>query len=92
MLKTLEVNTLKELIEQSIPITVRDLTALEDNAIGNAISEHEFIEHMKTTFSKNKNYKCYIGCGYYPTLTPAVIQRNLLENPGWYTAYTPYQA
>jgi len=47
---------------------------------------------MRTIFSKNKLYKCYVGCGYYPTITPSVITRNLLENPGWYTAYTPYQS
>lgn len=92
MLKVLEVGSVQELIEQAIPATIRDPLSLEDNAIGSPISEHEFLNHMRKIFSKNKLYKCYIGCGYYPTLTPAVIQRNLLENPGWYTAYTPYQA
>lgn len=92
MLKTLEVHTLKELVEQSIPIKVRDPEALADNDIGEAVSEHEFLQQMKTIFNKNKLYKCYIGRGYYPNITPSVIMRNLFENTGWYTAYTPYQS
>ena len=79
-------------MKEAIPSTIRDSQSLEENVIGTAISEHEFLSKMKDICSKNKNYKCYIGSGYYPTLTPAVILRNLLENPGWYTAYTPYQA
>ena len=78
MLKILEVNTVKELIEQAIPIKVRDPESLEDNAIGDAISEHQFLELMRSTFSKNKMYKCFLGHGYYPTITPSVILRNLL--------------
>jgi glycine dehydrogenase len=92
MLKLLEVESVKQLIEQSIPVTIRDPNCLEDNGIGPAISEHNYLEMMRKIFSKNKIFKCFLGGGYYPTITPSVIQRNLLENPGWYTAYTPYQA
>jgi glycine dehydrogenase len=83
MLAYLEVNSITELIHEAIPKVIRDSNSLEDNAVGDAISEHDFISKMKTILSKNENFKTYIGCGYYPTLTPAVIQRNLLENPGW---------
>jgi glycine dehydrogenase len=92
MLKFLEVRSIQELIEQAIPETIRDKGSLEDNAIGNPISEHEFLDKMRAIINKNKLFRCCIGGGYYPCLTPSVIQRNLLENPGWYTAYTPYQA
>lgn len=78
MLKFLEVKSVQELIEQAIPPTILDRTALEDNLIGNAISEHEFLDKMRKIIDKNQLYKCYIGGGYYPTITPAVIQRNLL--------------
>ena len=57
-----------------------------------ALNESELLEHMKMLGQKNKNYRSYIGLGYYNTILPGVIQRNILENPGWYTAYTPYQA
>ena len=56
------------------------------------ISEFEFSKHIQTLGRKNENFSSYIGLGYQPAITPAVIQRNILENPGWYTAYTPYQA
>ena len=57
-----------------------------------AMSEQEYLEHIHELASKNKVFKSYIGLGYHPSNLPAVIQRNILENPGWYTAYTPYQA
>ena len=56
------------------------------------MTEHEYLLHIHDLSKKNKAYKTYIGLGYHPTVMPAVIQRNILENPGWYTAYTPYQA
>jgi len=80
------------LVKLAIPDSIRDPKSLEDNAIGNALSEHEYLQKAKSIFGKNKFYTCYLGGGYYPTILPSVIQRCLLENPGWYTAYTPYQA
>ena len=56
------------------------------------ISENEFLNEMQEHAEKNKCFDTYIGQGYHPTITPAVIKRNILENPGWYTSYTPYQA
>jgi len=58
----------------------------------NPLSEYQYMNHLKEIASMNKVYKSYIGLGYYNCKVPAVIQRNILENPGWYTAYTPYQA
>lgn len=92
MLSFLGVPSISTLVEQSIPETIRDPSSLEDNAIPPAISEEAFLSQIKNIVAKNLHYKCYIGCGYYPTLTPSVILRNMMENPGWYTAYTPYQA
>lgn len=80
------------LIREAIPANILDPNALGDNAIGDAVPEHEFLQKLKLSFMKNKNMKTYLGCGFNPTIMPAVIQRNVLENPGWYTAYTPYQA
>lgn len=83
------VSSLDELIDQTIPRTIR----LENNIqLDVPLSEYEFSKKIKEIASKNKIYKSYIGMGYYPTILPAVIQRNILENPGWYTQYTPYQA
>ena len=89
MLKTIGVNSLEELISQTIPDNIR----LENNLnLDRALSEQEYLEHINGMASKNKVFKSYIGLGYHPSVLPAVIQRNILENPGWYTAYTPYQA
>ncbi len=82
-------NSLDELIDKTIPSDIR----LKNNLnLEEALSEYEFITKLKKIASKNKVYKSYIGMGYYPTILPAVIQRNIFENPGWYTQYTPYQA
>ena len=89
MLRKIGVNTVDELIEQTIPSSIRLKKPLNT---GKALSEYQYQKHLKTLASKNKLYKSYIGLGYSNTIVPAVIQRNILENPGWYTAYTPYQA
>jgi len=89
MLNTIGVNSMNELIEQTIP----DDILLKDNlSLNKAMSEQEYQEHNNLLSSKNKLFKTYIGLGYHNTFLPPVIQRNILENPGWYTAYTPYQA
>ncbi|RLD27770.1 MAG: glycine dehydrogenase (aminomethyl-transferring) [Bacteroidetes bacterium] len=89
MLKTIGVDTLEQLINQTIPDNIRLQNGLN---LDNAMSEQEFLSHIQNLSLKNKVFKSYIGLGYHPTNFPAVIQRNILENPGWYTAYTPYQA
>lgn len=89
MLKTIKAKSVDELIDQTVPSTIRLKKRLNLPA---AQSEHEFLNNFKKTVSKNKIYKSYIGTGYYNCITPGVILRNVLENPGWYTAYTPYQA
>ncbi len=89
MIRAIGVNSLEELIDATIPKDIRIKKELE---LDEPLSEYKFLEHLKEVASKNKIYKSYIGMGYHPTITPAVIQRNILENPGWYTQYTPYQA
>lgn len=89
MVKVCGVNNLDELINQTIPKQIR---LQKDFELEPGLSEYEFIKKLKSLASKNKIYKSYIGMGYYPTILPPVIQRNILENPGWYTQYTPYQA
>lgn len=89
MLEVIGVPSIDALIEQTIPSKIR---LKEPLAIGEPMSEYEFLNHMKSLARKNKIYKTYIGMGYYNTITPAVLQRNISENPGWYTSYTPYQA
>jgi len=89
MLATIGLNSIDELIEQTIPSAIR---LKEDLNLGKSLSEQEFLVHIKELAQKNKQYKTYIGLGYNNAVLPSVIQRNVLENPGWYTAYTPYQA
>jgi glycine dehydrogenase len=89
MLQKIGVNSVDELISQTIPDTIRLTKPLNIDA---AVSEHQYLKNLKKIASKNKTYRTYIGLGYYGTLIPPVTQRNVLENPGWYTAYTPYQA
>ena len=89
MLNKIGVSSMNELMDLAIPQAIR-LTKKMD--LPTALNESELLEHMKTLGQKNKNYRSYIGMGYYNTILPGVIQRNILENPGWYTAYTPYQA
>jgi glycine dehydrogenase len=89
MLKVIKAASLDKLIEETVPSAIR---LKRDLALPPAQSESEFLKHFKKTAAKNKVFKSYIGTGYYDTVTPGVILRNVLENPGWYTAYTPYQA
>jgi glycine dehydrogenase len=89
MLKTIGLSSLEELIDKTIPAPIRDKRAIEVTA---PVSEYEFLNDLQAIASRNKVYKTYIGMGYYDTITPSVILRNIFENPGWYTQYTPYQA
>jgi len=89
MLKTIGVNSLDQLINETIPDDIRLKNGLN---LEDPMTEYEYLLHIHKLSKKNKVYKTYIGLGYHPTIMPAVIQRNILENPGWYTAYTPYQA
>ena len=89
MLVKIGVDSIDQLIDQTIPSNIRLNKSLD---LPEALSESRFLDHMYALAKKNKNYRSYIGMGYFNTILPAVIQRNILENPGWYTAYTPYQA
>ncbi|GGH34768.1 glycine dehydrogenase [Mangrovimonas yunxiaonensis] len=89
MLNTIGVDSLDQLIFETLPDGIKLEKPLE---LDEAMSEQEYLVHIHNLSKKNKVYKTYIGLGYHPTILPAVIQRNILENPGWYTAYTPYQA
>ncbi|MFU8860516.1 MAG: aminomethyl-transferring glycine dehydrogenase [Cyclonatronaceae bacterium] len=89
MLKTIGAASLDALMDETIPQGIRLETPL---LLPEGISEHKFIKQFRRLASHNKQFTSFIGQGYYDTITPAVIQRNVLENPGWYTAYTPYQA
>lgn len=88
MLAVLGVDSLDQLIEETVPASIRQSEPLD---FGKAKSERELLHHMRKTASKNKVLTSLIGQGYHGTVTPPVIQRNVLENPAWYTAYTPYQ-
>ncbi|MFM8347722.1 MAG: glycine dehydrogenase (aminomethyl-transferring), partial [Bacteroidota bacterium] len=89
MLKTVGVDNLDTLIEQTVPANIRLKAPLNLPA---AQTEQEFLQAFRALVSNNKVLKSFIGTGYYNTFTPGVILRNIMENPGWYTAYTPYQA
>ena len=89
MLKTIGVNSLDELIDQTIPANIRLKEPLN---LPEAMTEREFAEHIAELASKNEVFTSYIGMGWYDTICPAPIQRNVFENPIWYTSYTPYQA
>ena len=89
MLQIIGVNTLNELIEQTIPSAIRLTNNIE---LPEALTERQYAEHIAEIASKNQLFTTYIGQGWYDTCTPAVIQRNVFENPSWYTSYTPYQA
>ena len=89
MLKEMGYNSIEELINKTIP---KDIRLNRDLNITTKMSEQEYLAHIKEIGAKNRIYKTYIGQGYYDTYTPSVIMRCVLENPGWYTAYTPYQA
>ncbi|PKP28726.1 MAG: glycine dehydrogenase (aminomethyl-transferring) [Bacteroidetes bacterium HGW-Bacteroidetes-18] len=89
MVATIGVESLGELIDKTIPTDIR--LAHELN-LPKAMSEFEYLAYIQKIAGKNKLFKNYIGLGYHPTILPGVIQRNILENPGWYTSYTPYQA
>lgn len=89
MLKVIGVKSVDELIEQTVPESIRLKETLDLPA---PLSEDEFLIRIRTVAAKNKLYRSFIGQGYYDTISPAVIIRNILENPAWYTSYTPYQA
>lgn len=89
MLAKIGAKSVDELIDQTIPSTIRLKKPLN---LPKGMTEYEYHKHLRSVAAKNKVYKTYIGLGYYNTIVPPVIQRNILENPGWYTAYTPYQA
>ena len=89
MLKTVKAQSLEELIAQTIPAKIRLKKLLN---LPPAQTEFQFLNNLRRLAAKNRVYKSFIGAGYYNTITPPVIMRNILENPGWYTAYTPYQA
>ena len=89
MLKEIGEESLDNMISKTIPADIR---LKQELALDEPLTEFEFSWHLKHLAEMNKVFYSFIGMGYYPTITPAVIQRNILENPGWYTQYTPYQA
>ena len=89
MLKTIGVSSLDQLVEETVPTRIRLKKPI---TLPEKISEFEYLNKIRDIAAKNKIYRTYIGLGFYNTITPPVIQRNILENPSWYTPYTPYQA
>ncbi len=89
MLNCLGIDSVDQLISETIPKNIR---LNKELVLDEALTENEFLNHIKNLAKKNKNYKSFIGLGYNESIIPSVIKRNILENPSWYTAYTPYQA
>ncbi len=90
MLQAVGFHTLEEFISNAVPAHIR--LSNEQFQLPEALTESEYLRHLRSIANKNIIHRNYIGLGYYNTNIPGVIQRNILENPGWYTAYTPYQA
>ncbi len=89
MLSEMNLRSLEELMDKTIPDSIRLKSSLD---LPKGVNEYEYFNNIKKLASKNRVFKSYIGTGYYHTVFPAAIQRNILENPAWYTSYTPYQA
>ena len=89
MLEYLNVENIEKLISETIPENIR---LQKDLNLKKPMSENEYLNHIEKLGKKNKIFKTYIGMGYNQSIVPSVIKRNILENPSWYTAYTPYQA
>ena len=89
MLEVLGVSSLEELVGQTVP---KDILLKEPLNLDPAMSEHAYLARLKAIAGKNRNLRSLIGLGFYGTASPAVITRNVFENPCWYTSYTPYQA
>jgi len=89
LLQTVGATSVEQLIQETIPADIRLKKLL---ILPEPLSEYEYLNHIEGLSQKNKRFKNYIGLGYHPTITPSPIKRNIFENPGWYTAYTPYQA
>ena len=91
ILQSMGLSSLEELMGESLPATLplQKSLSLDSHA---PLSEQEMLQRLETMMSQNQQYECLMGLGFHPCVLPQVIQRNLLENPGWYTAYTPYQA
>ena len=89
MLVSINKNSISELIDSILPGLTEDQNGLD---LMEPMSENGFLKYAQSIASMNKNFRSYIGMGYVSSLTPTVIQRNILEDPGWYTQYTPYQS
>jgi len=89
MLEKIGVSSLDQLIDETVPSSIRLKAPMN---LPEGLNEYQFLTHLREVAGKNKLFRSFIGMGYYNTITPGVILRNILENPGWYTAYTPYQA
>src|SRR5262245_60548922 len=89
MLQTVGIASLEELVEQTVPRSIRLGRRL---AVGPELGERELLEELGALARKNQVFRSFLGMGYHDCIVPPVVQRNVLENPGWYTQYTPYQA